>query len=82
VKKGLHKALDEVRKRPIGMIDMEWEDLDAQVLSTIKLCLANDVLFNIVEETSTRCLWDKLETLYMKKSLTNKIYLKRKLYNL
>ena len=64
------------------MIDDEWEDLDAKVLSTIRLCIADDVLFNIVSETSTTSLWKKLESPYMTKSVTNIIYLKRQLYGM
>jgi len=82
VQQELHKALDGVKKKPIGMTDLDWEDLDAQALSTIKLCLADEVLFNIVEETSATGLWIKLEIMYMTKSLTNKISLKRQLYSL
>jgi hypothetical protein len=44
--------------------------------------LADDVLFNIVAEKKIVGLWTKLESLYMMKSLTNKIFLKRKLYSL
>ena len=64
------------------MTDDEWEDLDAKALSTVRLCLADDVLFNIAGEKSTASLWSKLESLYMTKSLTNKIYLKRQLYGM
>ena len=39
-------------------------------------------LFNIVGEESTTGLWNILESLYMKMSLTNKIFLKRQLYSL
>jgi hypothetical protein len=35
------------------MTDEDWEDLDARALSTIRLCLADEVLFNIVEEETT-----------------------------
>ena len=82
VQQGLHKALDRVKKKIVSMTDSNWEDLEARALSTIRLCLANEVLFNIVEETSTTSLWGKLETLYMTKLLTNKIYLKIQLYSL
>ena len=58
------------------------EDLDWRALNTIQLFLEDDVLFNIVEEDSRSCLWVKLEILYMTKSLTNMIFLKRKLYTL
>ena len=82
VQQGLHKALDGVKKKPASMTDSDWEDLDAQALSTIRLCLADEVLFNIVGESAAEGLWEKLETLYMTKSLTNRIYLKIQLYNL
>jgi hypothetical protein len=64
------------------MTNEEWEDLDAKALSTIHLCLADDVLFNIVGEDTTSGLWSKLENLYMTKSLMSKIYLKRRLHSL
>ena len=44
--------------------------------------MADDVLFNIVSEKTTAGLWTKLEKLYMTKSLTNRILLKRQLYSL
>ena len=64
------------------MTNDEWEDLDAKVLNTIQLCLAIDVLFNIIGETSTTSLWNKLESMYMTKSVTNRICWKRQLYGM
>jgi hypothetical protein len=82
VQQGLQKALAGKSKKPTSMTDEDWEDLDARALSTIRLCLADEVLFNIVEEKTTTGLWTKLESLYMTKNLSNKIFLKRQLYNL
>jgi hypothetical protein len=82
VQQGLQKVLAGKSKRPVTMTKWEWEDLDAKALSTICLCLADEVLFNIVGEDTTSCLWSKLESLYMTKSLTSRIYLKRQLYSL
>jgi hypothetical protein len=64
------------------MTEWEWDDVDAKSLSTIYLCMTDDVIFNIVGEDTTLGLWSKLESLYMTKSLTIKIYFKRQLYNL
>ena len=50
VQQGLQKALDGKRKRPLTMRNDEWEELDSIAFSTIRLCLTDDVLFNIVEE--------------------------------
>jgi hypothetical protein len=82
VQQGLQKVLAGKTKKPTSMTDEDWEDLDARALSTIRLCLADEVLFNIVGEETTTGLWNRLESLYMTKSLTNKIYLKRQLYSL
>ena len=50
--------------------------------STIQLCLADEVMYNVMDEKMTTNLWSKLETLYMIKSLSNKLYLKKQLYGL
>ena len=69
-------------KQPYTMTDDEWSGIDNRALSGIRLCLADDVLFNIVSEKTAAGLWTKLEKLHMKKSLTNRILLKRQLYSL
>ena len=48
----------------------------------IKLCLVNDVMYHVMDEESPTIIWLKLESRYMSKSLTNKLYLKQKLYGL
>ena len=50
--------------------------------STIRLCLSDSVLLNVSEEATTKALWDKLGALYQSKSLVNKLFLRKKLYNL
>ena len=50
--------------------------------SAIQLCLADEVLREVADEDTTAGLWLKLESLYMTKSLTNKLYLKQRLFTL
>ncbi|GKB96597.1 hypothetical protein Tco_0982734, partial [Tanacetum coccineum] len=38
------------------------------------------VLWEITKETTAAGIWKKLKTLYIKKSLANRLYLKKKLY--
>ena len=52
VQRRLQKTLNGKRKKPLTMIDDEWGDLDAKALSTIRLFVVDDVLFNIVGEKS------------------------------
>jgi hypothetical protein len=63
------KTLTDKSKKSTAMTNEQWEDLDAKTLSTIHLCLADDVMFNIVGEDTILGLWSKLESLYMMNSL-------------
>jgi len=48
----------------------------------IQLCLADEVMYNVMDEETITGLWSRLETLYMIKSLSNKLCLKKQLYGL
>uniref|UniRef100_A0A2N9GFK1 CCHC-type domain-containing protein n=1 Tax=Fagus sylvatica TaxID=28930 RepID=A0A2N9GFK1_FAGSY len=82
VQQGLVKALYGKTKKPEKMTDDEWEELDMKAVSTIRLLLADEVMYDIMEENSTIGIWLNLEKIYMSKSLTNKLHLKQKLYGL
>ena len=82
VQQDVVKALLGKAKQPATITDEDWDEIDVRALSAICLCLVDDVLFNIVAEKTIVGLWMKLETLYMTKSLTNEIFLKKQLYSL
>ncbi|GJY33991.1 retrovirus-related pol polyprotein from transposon TNT 1-94 [Tanacetum coccineum] len=50
--------------------------------STILLSLSDEVLYEVADEEMASGVWKKLEKLYMKKSLTNKLLLKQRLFSL
>ncbi|GJX45782.1 hypothetical protein Tco_0262458 [Tanacetum coccineum] len=54
--------------------------LNKKAHSAMILCLGNKVLREVTGETTATRVWSQLETLYMTKSLANKLYLKKKLY--
>nr|GEZ63565.1 retrovirus-related Pol polyprotein from transposon TNT 1-94 [Tanacetum cinerariifolium] len=63
--------------------DMEAQvkvELKRKTHSAVILCLSNKVLREVTGATTVARVWSKLETLYMTKSLANKLYLKKKLY--
>nr|GEZ21827.1 hypothetical protein [Tanacetum cinerariifolium] len=65
------------------LADMEAQtkdELNKKAHSAVILCLGNKVLREVTGETTPAGVWSKLETLYMTKSLANKLYLKKKLY--
>ena len=76
----LKKALDGEFKRPKSMTDEEWLELDERALSTIQLYLMPHVLREVLDQTTMAEMWLALESIYMMKSLANKIRLKEKLY--
>jgi hypothetical protein len=59
-----------------------WEEMDAKAASAIRLNLSNEVIHNVIDEAKAELIWQKLESLYMVKNLTNKLYVKKQLYGL
>jgi hypothetical protein len=75
----VQKAL---QPRPTDMTDDKWEDLDEKALSALQLSLFPDVLREVMNAKSAAELWNKLEELYMTKSLANKLRLKEHIYTI
>ena len=68
--------------KPMTMSDEDWKKLDRKVKSTIGLCVSDSVLLNVSREATAKTLWEKLGTLYQSKSLVNKLFLQKNMYNL
>jgi hypothetical protein len=58
----------------------EWEKIEIRVRITIRLCLADLVLLNVLGEYSAKKMWEKLGSLYQSKSMVNKLFPRKKLY--
>ncbi|GKB29167.1 retrovirus-related pol polyprotein from transposon TNT 1-94 [Tanacetum coccineum] len=74
---GLAAALEELLVATIVVYD---NVILKKAYSALILCLGDRVLQEITKETTTARIWKKLETLYMTKSLANRLYLKKRLY--
>ena len=57
------------------MQDDEWNDIDFGVKATIILYLSDEVLYKVMNEKTTVGLWCRLESLYMTKNLSNKLFM-------
>ena len=57
-------------------------DLQERAAGTIRLCLVDDIMYHVISLSSPDEIWKKLESQFMSKTLTNKLYLKQKLYGL
>jgi len=82
VQQGLHKTLHGKLAKPAGMSNEDWEEMDLKATSMVQLCLVVEVMYNVMNEEIVIGLWSKLEMLYMTKSLSNKLYIKKQLYGL
>nr|CAD1835542.1 unnamed protein product [Ananas comosus var. bracteatus] len=67
---------------PDSLTAEQKEEIDDKALTTIQLYLSDEILREILDEKITAGLRLKLESLYMTKSLTNKLYLKQHLFML
>ena len=74
------KGLQETK--PAKVDNDVWEDMQVQAAATIRLCLADQVMYHVMDEDTPKGIWDKLANRYMSKSATNKLYLKQKFYGL
>jgi len=71
---------EQKKKKHGSLTDNEWEELEEKALSTIQLCVAPHVLWEVLDKATAVGLWVRLEEFYITKSLTNKIRLKERLY--
>eukprot|EP00253_Pinus_taeda_P023987 PITA_23987 len=68
--------------KPTRVSNEEWKKLDRKAKSTIRLCVSDSVSLNVSGEAMAKALWDKLGTLYQSKSLVNKLFMQKNMYNL
>ena len=54
------KALYEMTIK--GMLDIDWKDLEAKAMATIRLFLEDDVMYHLMDEESSTTIWLKLES--------------------
>jgi hypothetical protein len=80
--KDLFLPLGGITKNPTAMKDEEWEIFDRKALGMIWLSLAASVAFNISKEKTTKGLMDTLAKLYEKPSVSNKVFLMKRLFNM
>jgi hypothetical protein len=80
--KYLFLPLGGIEKKTMAMKDEEWEFLDRKALGTIWLSLAASVDFNISKEKTTKELMDALAKLYEKPSVSNKVFIMKRLFNM
>ena len=77
IQQGVHKALLGKEKKLETMKDVEWVEMDEKAASNIRLNLDDEVIHNILEAKTANEVCEKLEGLYMRKNLMNKLFVKK-----
>ena len=54
--------------------------MDAKAACAICINLLDEVIHNVIDVEKVESIWKKLESLYMVKNLTNKLYVKKQLH--
>ncbi|GKE20641.1 hypothetical protein Tco_1432153 [Tanacetum coccineum] len=75
----LHEPLSETK--PIGIKQEDWAQLDRQDLGVVRLSLAKNVAFNVLNEKTTLGLLKGLSNMYEKPSASKKVFLIKQLVN-
>ena len=68
--------------KPTTISQVDWDLKDRKAKGLIRLCLADSVLLNVLDEKTAYSLWTRLGSVYQAKSLVNKLFLRKKLYSL
>lgn len=76
---GLHKVSNG---NISNMDNAKWEELDLRVSSTIRMSLAKNILANVLGMSSVKELLEKLEMLYQRKGISNRLLLKELFHSL
>jgi hypothetical protein len=77
IQQGVHKALLRMAKKSEKMKNDVWEEMDVKAANAIPSNLSDEVIHNVIDEENIESIWQKLESLYMAKNLTNKLYMKK-----
>ncbi|KAL3751810.1 hypothetical protein ACJRO7_012617 [Eucalyptus globulus] len=77
---GLAKALEGKAQLPETMRDAKKDELMEKAKSIILLNLSDEVLIEVAEEEDAAALWAKLQALYVKKGLNNRLYMLKRMF--
>ncbi|CAL8097158.1 unnamed protein product [Prunus armeniaca] len=69
-------------EKPTGMTDATWTKVLKKAKSSIEIHLTRSVRSHITEKMTAQEAWEKLENVYMGKTVSNKLFLKDELFGL
>ena len=70
----------ELQEKPKDMEDKVWKKMNRTACGVIRSCLTSDLIYDVMNETSTKRLWETLNEKYLTKSIENRLHLKKSFY--
>ena len=80
--KDLHDPIEGDSAKPSDMSDRDWEKSNRKTIRCIRQCIDVSVFHHMSQEINAEALWEKLKSLYERKTTQNKASIARKLVNL
>ena len=81
--KDLHDPIKGDSAKPSDMLDRDQQEkLNRKTIGCIRQCIDVSVFHHVFQETNAEDLWEKLRSLYERKTAQNKDFIARKLVNL
>lgn len=85
IQQGLAAALEKANEKSKAEVDdkmlLKMTEIQAKAHSVVILCLGDKVLREVAKETTAAGVLAKLESLYMSRSLANRLCMKQRLYS-
>jgi len=60
--------------------EKDWDKMKRMTCSVIRSCLTQDLKYRVMNETSTKKIWEIFKSKYLTKSIENQLHLKMRLY--
>lgn len=81
VQQGLSQAIKTKSDQMTDEQSVKWQENQEKAHSAIVLCLADSVLREVSHAETALEVWQKLQDLYLQKSLASRLYMKQRLYS-
>ncbi|KAJ9546691.1 hypothetical protein OSB04_019234 [Centaurea solstitialis] len=76
-KNGVHPVVFAKDELHPNISDLKAREMEAWAFTTLRMVMGENVIYEIVSEKTASGIWSKLENLYLKRTLTNRLLLMR-----
>jgi len=70
----------KLQERQAEVDEKVWKKMNRMACGVIMSYLTQDLKYDVINETSTKSIWEILASNYLTKSVENRLHLKRRLF--